>query len=355
MKFVKFCSKLKVLNSLQKRTESPMEADAAAVYTCRICLDESVNRFDFIAPCNCKGSSQYVHRDCLDKWRSAREDKAFSKCTECLREYKLISRVHHDGSSRNTRRLRYCYYITRDFSITIGLTQACIISLGLLFYWFDRSHYLLEAFHMQDHIRVFYYLCGFTLFLSLVGLLFTCNGCKMYYTNDFNRCLNSCNNCCRNCSGPDCGPVYVYNDPICCCPNTVEGCSCGECGSCCASAELGQECLGVLLVLVVVFALIGVFVCLILGVSYIQYLIQKHVHVLHKFTLSKDYIVADLSPDALSVEGDVVNDAPVEDDIEMNGLYYRVNTIDRDVAVPSAPPLTPSSQQYNELRQLGLV
>lgn len=340
-----------------------METETAVVFTCRICLDESANRYDFIAPCNCKGSAQFVHRECLDKWRSAREDKAFSKCTECLREYKLISRVKCDGSSKNTRRLRYCYYITRDFSITIGLTQACIISLALLFYSFDRSYYLLGLFHMQSHIRVFYYLCGFTLFLSLVGLLFTCNGCKMYYTNDFNRCIGSCDNCCRSCRCPDCGPVYVYNDPICYCPNAscFNGCSCTECGctecgSCCASAELGQECLAALFVLVVVFALIGVFVCLILGISYIQYLVQKHLHVLHKFTLSKDYIVADLAPDALNIEGDVISDAPTEDDIEMNGLYYRVNTIDRDGDAPSAsaPPLT-TSPQHNELRQLGLV
>ena len=113
-----------------------------------------------------------------------------------------------------------------------------------------------------------------------------------------------------------------------------------------------------LLVLVVVFALIGIFVCLILGISYIQYLIQKHLHVLHKFTLSKDYIVADLAPDALNIEGDVINDAPTEDDIEMNGLYYRVNTIDRDdrdaAPTASAPPLI-TSPQHNELRQLGLV
>jgi len=114
---------------------------------------------------------------------------------------------------------------------------------------------------------------------------------------------------------------------------------------------LGQECAAVLLVLVVVFALIGIFVCLVLGISYTQYLIQKHLHVLHKFTLSKDYIVADLAPDALNIDGDIINDAPPqepEDDIEMNG-YNRVNTIDRD-----APPFI-ASTHHDELRQLGLV
>lgn len=27
---------------------------------------------DFIAPCKCKGTSKYVHRECLDHWRSVK-------------------------------------------------------------------------------------------------------------------------------------------------------------------------------------------------------------------------------------------------------------------------------------------
>lgn len=27
---------------------------------------------DFIAPCKCKGSSKYVHRECLDQWRAVK-------------------------------------------------------------------------------------------------------------------------------------------------------------------------------------------------------------------------------------------------------------------------------------------
>jgi hypothetical protein len=35
---------------------------------CRICLETDGR--DFIAPCKCKGTSKYVHRDCLDHWRA---------------------------------------------------------------------------------------------------------------------------------------------------------------------------------------------------------------------------------------------------------------------------------------------
>lgn len=27
---------------------------------------------DFIAPCKCKGTSKYVHRECLDQWRAVK-------------------------------------------------------------------------------------------------------------------------------------------------------------------------------------------------------------------------------------------------------------------------------------------
>ncbi|XP_048129347.1 E3 ubiquitin-protein ligase MARCHF1 isoform X2 [Rhodamnia argentea] len=37
---------------------------------CRICLDNGGE--DLIAPCHCKGTQKYVHRSCLDNWRSTK-------------------------------------------------------------------------------------------------------------------------------------------------------------------------------------------------------------------------------------------------------------------------------------------
>ncbi|XP_057549743.1 uncharacterized protein LOC130827878 isoform X2 [Amaranthus tricolor] len=37
---------------------------------CRICLDHEGE--DLIAPCHCKGTQKYVHRSCLDNWRSTK-------------------------------------------------------------------------------------------------------------------------------------------------------------------------------------------------------------------------------------------------------------------------------------------
>uniref|UniRef100_A0A803M9T4 RING-CH-type domain-containing protein n=1 Tax=Chenopodium quinoa TaxID=63459 RepID=A0A803M9T4_CHEQI len=37
---------------------------------CRICLE--IEGEDLIAPCHCKGTQKYVHRSCLDNWRSTK-------------------------------------------------------------------------------------------------------------------------------------------------------------------------------------------------------------------------------------------------------------------------------------------
>lgn len=39
------------------------------VKECRFCLS-SDDPANLIAPCNCKGGSKYVHRRCLDQWRT---------------------------------------------------------------------------------------------------------------------------------------------------------------------------------------------------------------------------------------------------------------------------------------------
>jgi len=49
--------------------------DSTTVYPCRICLEDEVDRKLVIAPCACAGSQKWVHRVCLNKWRSTREDK----------------------------------------------------------------------------------------------------------------------------------------------------------------------------------------------------------------------------------------------------------------------------------------
>lgn len=47
------------------------EGDLSALLARCVCVWVCAGR-DFIAPCKCKGTSKYVHRDCLDHWRAVK-------------------------------------------------------------------------------------------------------------------------------------------------------------------------------------------------------------------------------------------------------------------------------------------
>ena len=71
--------------------------------SCRICF-ENDNPTDFISPCLCMGGSAYVHKKCLDNWRSLNENgRAFKFCDVCQFEYVIEPMV--DDPSADRRRL----------------------------------------------------------------------------------------------------------------------------------------------------------------------------------------------------------------------------------------------------------
>ena len=49
-----------------------------------------------ISPCQCRGSSAWVHRGCLDQWRATQEERAFSQCTECNFVYTYVEKNKED-------------------------------------------------------------------------------------------------------------------------------------------------------------------------------------------------------------------------------------------------------------------
>ena len=68
---------------------------------CRYCLD-SKNSIDLISPCDCEGTSKYVHQDCLAKWIKTKHTSSLRinilqhgsiqrilQCTECRGNYKI--------------------------------------------------------------------------------------------------------------------------------------------------------------------------------------------------------------------------------------------------------------------------
>lgn len=275
-------------------------------YTCRICLDTG-SRNDFIAPCKCAGSQKWVHRSCLDRWRSVREDKAFSKCTECQAHYKLICVTNDTFNSRMMRRVKFGCLLTRDIGLVVVASQVVIGLLGFIVYLFDsHGHHLINIFRMSGRPFLFYYLIGALLSLSIIGMVFSClprpdQGADVV--------------CCTGCDGCDgCHAVYCYpypvgpQEPCCFCCGNLDclggggAVPCCECGECCSTAALGEEAFICVIGILIIFAILGVFYCMAMGAYYVQYVTQRHYHVLEKLNLTQEYKVADLAEGAMAVD-----------------------------------------------------
>lgn len=131
---------------------------------CRICLDSEGK--DLIAPCDCKGTQKYVHRSCLDNWRSTKEGFAFAHCTECRARFLLRANVPSD---RRWLRLKFQFLVARDHTFIFIVVQLIVGFLGVLVYKFYGEE-LREMFGYEEHPYGFYTMAVFA--IVFVGLLY---------------------------------------------------------------------------------------------------------------------------------------------------------------------------------------
>ena len=203
---------------------------------CRICLDyddEGHDNDPMIAPCLCKGSSEWVHRSCLDRWRTNEPDRAFAQCTECRYTYHLVAShiLDHPSSSSsaasaafsghappqlpyassfwNQPRMKFCFFVSRDVCTITLLMQFLIASLGYVIMVLDQSqnwdltHLILNpnsecntsttssnsdaTFWCRHNEAAVYYLFGIIALLVIVGvvgsIIFCRNGCSFHGDN----------------------------------------------------------------------------------------------------------------------------------------------------------------------------
>lgn len=103
---------------------------------CRICLS-SDEQEKMIAPCSCRGSARWVHRDCLDEWRAQeRVPWAFTHCSVCRDAYEFEAASTANASQQQ---LRFGLLVTRDIALFFLLLQSTIAGLGFLMHAIDRG------------------------------------------------------------------------------------------------------------------------------------------------------------------------------------------------------------------------
>jgi len=91
---------------------------------CRICFELENNEYIFISPCDCKGTSKYVHLECLQKWRKLNRGRyAYDRCMECTKEYLIRKKYKNENfifkiKTRDQLYLPYILVIPFGFILT---------------------------------------------------------------------------------------------------------------------------------------------------------------------------------------------------------------------------------------------
>ncbi|KAI3879308.1 hypothetical protein MKW92_004333 [Papaver armeniacum] len=275
-----------------KTTEIDLE-EGSETNKCRICLE--TNRRGLIAPCLCKGTSKYVHRDCLDQWRSVKEGFAFAHCTTCKALYHMkVNTVE----TKKWRTMKFRFLVTRDVVCIFIAVQLVMALFGYLVYLGDKSHKfgLRHALHFNHAVVVFYYICGALLFFALAGLtglILTCFSQRVRDDLD-----EPCQKMCCCCSGNSRSSNHADNrssggTSICFFSDYGDGSSCC-CDDSTSSDDDGSGLLIMVVVTIVIFAVIGLIYSILVATIVWTRIWQRHYHILAKRMLTKEYIVEDV-------------------------------------------------------------
>ena len=151
-------------------------------HDCRLCFDEDTIT-NLIYPCQCSGTSKYVHKNCLNEWRTLADNReAFNKCFECGYSYKFTNEVIHQISQWHN----LLKHISRNL-ISFTVLNFIIMSLIAMFlYIVDIDHKMPKLlirpsnnssinYHTNNQYISGYFLWASIIYLSLLLIIFIIN------------------------------------------------------------------------------------------------------------------------------------------------------------------------------------
>jgi len=150
--------------------EHPIEIDSV-IQGCRICYDfTSVPPNELISPCGCKGSLQYIHRDCLTHWRQSRADRYplplrnyddALKCEICHKKYMIRTPLEFKRSFR--------VQVTLDILLIFSALNIFYFGLGFGFAY-GANVKLSKSF--EAHTVANAYVLGFLITHAILGFIY---------------------------------------------------------------------------------------------------------------------------------------------------------------------------------------
>ncbi|KAF3442537.1 hypothetical protein FNV43_RR16453 [Rhamnella rubrinervis] len=235
------------------------DVESGSIPCCRICLESDAEPEDeMISPCMCKGTQQFVHRSCLDHWRSVKEGFAFSHCTTCKAQFHLRVELFEDNS---WRKIKFRVFVARDVFLVFLAVQTVIAAIGGFAYLMDRDGAFRNSFDdgwdriLSKHPIPFYYCIGVLAFFVLLGFFGLILHCSSLNNNDPR--MAGCQNCCYGWGILDCFPASM------------------------------EACFALVIVFVVIFAILGIAYGFLAATMAIQRIWQRHYHILTKRELTK--------------------------------------------------------------------
>ena len=172
--------------------------------TCRICLENDEIQ-NLIFPCRCSGNSRYVHRQCLNEWRTInRNNRNYTNCDIC--DYAF--QISNNNPSHN------CFYRILNYISSDPFLYLMIISLtAYVFSWItyiiDTDYSIINAFFGDttnmdvSTIKNYYFIfiLTFIMCLEIVVILF----CFLFIKNKALYCTTFKENF----------PTYIYSGIMC--------------------------------------------------------------------------------------------------------------------------------------------
>ena len=228
------------------------------VPSCRICFEPDG---DLIIPCLCAGSSQFIHRQCLDDWRAVNINRpAFSQCSTCHFPY-VYEPIVQSSAEQSQNTVKYRLLLVRDITLVMLAVQLVLLLFAYLVGCLDRA--------AGDNIQLalpstspylLFYLTALLFSLALLGLFGLIAKCCGWEDRLLQR--------------------HPLQREACC----DEGCACSnwECHHCCrvgggGGGGGGEALIVMLVIVVVVLAVFGIFYGILYGSMIVERLSSRHV------------------------------------------------------------------------------
>lgn len=121
---------------------------------CRFCLEETNSRDNpLLAPCRCIGSIQFVHEQCLDKWRSVAPQSLINICQMCRVPYKIL----YIGFEVLPNEHGFIYQILIcPYLFTFASKYLSFMLSGMLLEKYETSLQLIQYHQIAFHLTYFY-------------------------------------------------------------------------------------------------------------------------------------------------------------------------------------------------------